>query len=299
MLLLFCGKSVGDPVDNDGQEHDAQARGEPVADLDTVDGFQDFQAKSSGADHGSDNHHGKSHHGRLVHPHHDTGESQRQLDVEQHLAVAGPKGSGRLHDGLRDTPYTHIGEPDDGRDRIDHRGENGRHFAQAEQHHGRDKVDEAGHGLHSVKDRAEDRLKTVAASHENSYGEADEERHYHRGEHDSQGGHSVIPESEDPHHENEAGHDYAVPPFTHGPPGRHGHDDKDHRPRYPQEDPINDDQGLEKGPPDDVEESDRIDQDPVHDNVDPLLHGDVQFFWKLKHFRSPDPLQGLPGSCFQ
>jgi len=219
------------------------------------------------------------------------------LDIEEKLTIAGPERSGRFHHALRYPSDAHISEPDDGGDSIDHGGEHSRHFSEAEKHHCRDEVDEAGHGLHPVKEGAEECLKTVAAGHEYPDRKPDDKGHCHRGGHDGQSGHGMIPETEDPHHEDEASHNNAVPPFAHAPPCRHGHDDKDHWPRYPQEDLVHDNKDLEKSSTDCVKKCDRIDQDPLHDNVDPLLQRDIKFFWKLKHFHSPGSLQCLPGSC--
>jgi hypothetical protein len=151
-------------------KHDAQSGLEAATDLDPVDGQQDFEAQPLGTDHRGDDHHGQGHHGGLIDANHDGGPRQGQLDLEQDLPVTGPERMGRFHHAGGHFPYAHVGQPDDRRHGVDNGGEQCRHFTQAEEHQGRDQIDKAGHGLHAVQERLDDRLEGIAAGHENAEG---------------------------------------------------------------------------------------------------------------------------------
>ena len=74
---------------------------------------------------------------------------------------------------------------------------------------------------------------------------------------------------------------------------------KNEDPEEERDDLFDDDEDLEKNAPDGVEKTACIDQDPVHEVIDPLIHGDEKFFRKFKHFDPPGPPSGLPESCFR
>src|SRR5690606_24770781 len=94
-LLLSTPELLRDPVEHNGNDHDAQAGQHAPAHLQAVDALQDFIAQPLDTDHGCDHHHGERHHGRLVDACHDVGHGQWKLHAEQLLGpvrAEGPRG---------------------------------------------------------------------------------------------------------------------------------------------------------------------------------------------------------------
>ena len=163
-------------------------------------------ADAARADHRGDDDHRQRHDDRLVDALHDRGQGERDLDAGQDLAKRRAEGAACLDHRLVDLADAEVGQADERRRRIDDRGEDGRHLAKAEEHRGRDQIDEARDGLHQVEDRIDCGPGHVAARGEDADRDAEEDGKRDRDEHDGDGLHRLVPEAEgadEPHEEGE------------------------------------------------------------------------------------------------
>lgn len=68
-----------------------------------------------------------------------------------------------------------------------YRREECRYLSQAKQHDGRDKINEAGHGLHGVQNRADHCFRDATVSHQDIHGNPEQEGDRHPGQDEGQG----------------------------------------------------------------------------------------------------------------
>ncbi|MCY1542057.1 hypothetical protein D9M68_777810 [compost metagenome] len=104
---------------------------------------------------------------------------------------------GRFQQVLVDQADAQVGEADHRWNGVDHHRNQPRHAADAQQHHHRDQVDEARHGLHHVQRRVDHLLQAVPAAHGDTQRQADHQRDHGADEDHRDGLHRVAPHAEE------------------------------------------------------------------------------------------------------
>ena len=107
-----------------------------------------------------------------------------------------PGRGGRLDHGLRHRPDPDVDEADDGRQRVDHGGDDRREAGRVEQRERRDQVDERGQRLGGVEERPQERPEAVAARRQDADDEADAQREQRAHDDVGERRHRVLPQAE-------------------------------------------------------------------------------------------------------
>jgi hypothetical protein len=246
----------GDPVEDDRKQHDGNARGEGRSDVQRGERRHHAAAEARCVDQCGDGHHGERGHDRLIHPEHDRALRHRQQHLAQRLSSGGAERAGRLEHRRLYRADAVVGEPDNGRQRIEQGGDRRGRRPDEEEQGERREVDKGRHGLQEVEDRGEQLVHAVADPAVHAERDADQQRDEHSRHGEGERVHGFLPQPQQPDgHQPE--------------PGQHSHPGAAHQPR------------AVGGDRDDAEPADQWDRQPkrrlgedrrdgVHQRVDHL-----------------------------
>jgi len=186
------------PVENDGDDHHADARFEAKPRFQTLNGLPDFAPQPLGPDHGGNDHHRQRQHDGLVDAGHDGGQGQWQFHLEEPLRPGGAEGVGGFGQRGGHLPDAQTRQSDGRRHGEDDGGENGRNRAQSEKGNGRNERDESRHGLHEIEHWHDNPGPPLVHGGQNAQGHA-KQRGDGRGKEDQRdGGDGGVPQPEIP-----------------------------------------------------------------------------------------------------
>ncbi len=237
-LLVETTQGLGQAIENDRQNHHAQAADKTFADVELRDAFEHHIAQATRADHRGDDHHRKAEHDALIDPGHDGRKSRGNLDLGEQLPPGGAERLRGFDQFVRNLPDAQRGQADEGRQREDGGGDYPGHQSQTEEDDGRHQVYEGRHGLHDVEHGPQRLFKQPAFGAQNAGGHADEDDQHLGGQHQRQGLDQIVPVAEVPHQTQPQNAENRQRPAartfpSHGSQSEYGHQRDEDRHGYP------------------------------------------------------------------